>query len=231
MTRVSARDRRTAGATTTLDWGARVTIRVLVVDDHELIHLGCRNMLSSVGFDVVGAATDGETAVRTAGELGPDIVLLDARLGQADGLALIPRLRSAAPTTRIVVFSAFGNRSYVARALAVGAEDYLLKSAPLEDIVTALKRVAAGEPIPRLASQRRAKSPPGDLPPGSEPGLTDRETAVLRQIAAGRSNQEIASELAISVETVKEHVQAVLRKTVLVDRTQAALWAIRHGIS
>jgi len=213
-----------------LHWGARVAIRVLVVDDHELIHLGCRSMLAPVGFEVVGAVTDGEGAVRAAGEMGPDIVLLDARLGQTDGLALIPRIRSAAPKCRVIVFSAFGNRAYVARAIAVGADDYVLKSAPADEIVATLTRVASGEAPLRLSPPRRAKDPPGDLPPGSEPGLTERETAVLRHIAGGLSNQQIGAELSISVETVKEHVQAVLRKTSLVDRTQAALWAIRHGL-
>jgi DNA-binding NarL/FixJ family response regulator len=213
-----------------LDWGARVAIRVLVVDDHELIHLGCRSMLTAAGFDVAGTVTDGESALRAARTLAPDIILLDARLGLDDGLAWIPQIRAAAPEARIVVYSAFGSRPYVARALNGGAHDYVLKSASGAELIDVLNRVAAGEPTPRLANHRRAKDPPGPLPPGSEPGLTSREAAVLRHIAAGRSNVEIATELAISVETVKEHVQAVLRKTALVDRTQAALFALRHGL-
>lgn len=207
-----------------------MSIRVLVVDDHELVHLGCHSVLAPLGVELVAGASDGESAVRSAAESHPDVVLLDARLGAVDGLAWIGRILAAAPRARIIVFSAFANRLYLARAIAAGAYDYVLKSAPAEDLVAVIRRAAAGEPGTRGSSPRRVRVTADDLAPASEPGLTDREMGVLRLIAAGRSNQAIATDLAISIETVKEHVQSVLRKTALVDRTQAALWALRHGL-
>jgi len=208
-----------------------MAIRVLVVDDHELVRLGCRSVLDGAGFEVVGTVADADSAIRAAAASAPDVILLDARLGDHDGLASIPALRGAAPRARIVVFSAFAPRAYVSRAAAAGAHGYVLKSAPIADLVAALARVVDGEADHGLGGQRRSKDRGGELAAGSESGLTSRETGVLRLIAGGRSNLEIAADLGISIETVKEHVQAVLRKTALIDRTQAALWALRHGLT
>jgi DNA-binding NarL/FixJ family response regulator len=208
-----------------------MAIRVLVIDDHELVHLGCRSAFDGAGFEVVGTVADADSAIRAAADSAPDVILLDARLGDHDGLAAIPALRAAAPRARIVVFSAFAPRAYVSRAAAAGAQAYVLKSAPIADLIAALARVVDGEADHGLGGPRRSKDSGGALAPGSESGLSSRETGVLRLIAGGRSNLEIAADLGISIETVKEHVQAVLRKTALIDRTQAALWALRHGLT
>ena len=208
------------------------TPTLLIVDDHEVVRQGLKSLFAGSSIEVCGEAKSEEEAVRQARKLRPDVVLLDVRLGDADGLACIQRIRGAAAQARIVMFSAFDNPTYVARAVAAGAHDYLLKTISRAELIAAVKAAAAGEPatrtgeLRRIASQmaQREKSNPTGVP------LTARETQVLRQIAMGLSNQEIADALQISIETVKEHVQNMLRKLSLNDRTQAAVWALRHGL-
>ena len=208
-------------------------IRLLIVDDHEMVRLGVAQMVASADVRVVGEAANGEAAVVAARRHKPDVVLLDVRMGGKDGLDAIKRIRSAAPNARIVMLSAFDNSTYVARAVSAGAHDYLLKTATRKEMLDAIGG-AAENIVParstafrRMAGAmaRREASPAVDVP------LTPRETQVLRQVALGLSNREIADALEISVETVKEHVQNLLRKIALDDRTQAAVWAIRHGIA
>ena len=208
-------------------------VKVLVVDDHEVVRQGVASLLKDSAARVCGEAATPDEGLRQARRLKPDVVLLDVRLGDRDGLDFIKKIRAAAPDSRVVMFSTFDNPTYVARALSAGAHDYVVKTASRTEILAAITRAAAGAAPPRSGPLRRvavtlAKR---DVPADANVSLTPRETQVLRHVAMGLSNLEIADALAISVETVKEHVQNMLRKVSLNDRTQAAVWAIRHGIA
>jgi DNA-binding NarL/FixJ family response regulator len=207
-------------------------VKLLVVDDHDIVRRGIASLVEGEGIQIVAEAADGADAARLARKHKPDVVLLDVRLGAEDGLDCIKRLLAAAPNTRVVMLSAFESTTYVARSVSAGAHDYLLKSASRKEIIDAVTGAAEGHAPSRAgelrrvagAMSKRQRSDTGEVP------LTPRETQVLRLIAMGLSNQEIADSLEISIETVKEHVQNMLRKLALEDRTQAAVWAIRHGL-
>jgi DNA-binding NarL/FixJ family response regulator len=210
-----------------------MAITVLIADDHEVIRRGVEVLLESSHFRVVASAATVAQLVRLARKHKPDVVLLDVRLGDEDGLDAIRRVRSAAPKTRSVVFSAFDNPTYVARAVAAGANDYLLKTADLDTLLAALDNAVADGPPTRTGMLRSvaASMTKRDAPGDANVPLTPRELQTLRLIAMGLSNREIADTMGISVETVKEHVQNMLRKTSLHDRTQAAVWALRNGFA
>lgn len=206
---------------------------LLIVDDHEVIRKGLESVFRESPVRIVGEAEDPDEAVKQARKLKPDVVLLDVRLGAKDGIDAIRRIRSAAPAARVVVLSGFDNPTYVARAVSAGAHDYVLKTASRTDIVSAVTGAADGAPPPRSGQLRRMAGAMAnrDVSPDANVPLTPRETQTLRLVAMGLSNKEIAETLEISVETVKEHVQNMLRKISLNDRTQAAVWAIRHGMA
>ncbi len=210
-----------------------MAITVLIADDHEVIRRGVEVLLESSHFRVVASAATVAQLVQLARKHKPDVVLLDVRLGDEDGLDAIRRVRSAAPKTRSVVFSAFDNPTYVARAVAAGANDYLLKTADRETLLAALDNAVADGPPTRTGMLRSvaASMTKRDAPGDANVPLTPRELQTLRLIAMGLSNREIAATMGISVETVKEHVQNMLRKTSLHDRTQAAVWALRNGFA
>ena len=210
-----------------------MAITVLIADDHEVIRRGVEVLLESSHFRVVASAATVAQLVQLARKHKPDVVLLDVRLGDEDGLDAIRRVRSAAPKTRSVVFSAFDNPTYVARAVAAGANDYLLKTADRDTLLAALDNAVADGPPTRTGMLRSvaASMTKRDAPGDANVPLTPRELQTLRLIAMGLSNREIADTMGISVETVKEHVQNMLRKTSLHDRTQAAVWALRNGLA
>ena len=210
-----------------------MAITVLIADDHEVIRRGVEVLLESSHFRVVASAASVAQLVRLARKHQPDVVLLDVRLGDEDGLDAIRRVRSAAPKTRSIVFSAFDNPTYVARAVAAGASDYLLKTADRDTLLAALDNAVADGPPTRIGMLRSvaASMTKRDAPGDANVPLTPRELQTLRLIAMGLSNREIADTMGISVETVKEHVQNMLRKTSLHDRTQAAVWALRNGLA
>jgi DNA-binding NarL/FixJ family response regulator len=205
---------------------------VLIADDHEIVRQGLASVFKDSGIRIVGEASDTAESVKLARKLLPDVVTLDVRMGSSDGLVAIKEIREASSGTRIVMLSSFDSPTYIARAISAGASDYVLKTASRQQLVDAVTNAARGKPpersgeFRRIASSMLNKTVPNDL----EVPLTPRETQVLRLVAMGLSNQEIADSLAISIETVKEHVQNLLRKLSLGDRTQAAVWAIRHGI-
>jgi DNA-binding NarL/FixJ family response regulator len=206
---------------------------ILIADDHEVVRKGLVSLFADSPIAVCGEASSPDEAVRLARKLKPDVVLLDVRFGEVDGLAAVKRIRSAAPAARVVMLSAFDNPTYVARAVAAGAHDYLLKTSSRADLIAAVTAAAGGENATRMGELRRMASQMARREKGGVTGvpLTARETQVLRLVAMGLSNQEIADTLEISVETVKEHVQNLLRKLGVGDRTQAAVWALRHGLA
>ncbi|MFM8703244.1 MAG: response regulator [Planctomycetia bacterium] len=209
------------------------TIRVLIADDHEIVRQGLTSLFEDSEIDVVGEAADAAEVTKLSRKLNHDVVVLDVRMGTDDGIEAIRKIRDVSADTRIVMLSAFDSSTYIARAVSAGANDYLLKSASRRELIEAVTNAARGTTPPRSGEFRRIVGSMANktVPDHLEVALTPRETQVLRLLAMGLSNQEIANSLTISIETVKEHVQNLLRKLSLNDRTQAAVWAIRHGLA
>jgi DNA-binding NarL/FixJ family response regulator len=207
-----------------------MAIRVLIADDHEVVRTGLTKLLSGGEIKIIGEAKTGSEAVNMAIEEKPDVVLLDIRMPDGDGLTALEQIRSALPDTRVVILSTYDNPTYIAQAIARGASDYLLKGASRAQMVASVtgRGGASGrsESLKRIASTLETRRT--DVDDGVS--LTQRESQVLRHMAHGLSNKEIGSSLEISVETVKEHVQNILRKIQVSDRTQAAVWAVRRKL-
>jgi DNA-binding NarL/FixJ family response regulator len=209
-----------------------MAIRLLIADDHMVVRVGLRSMVAGSEIEIIAEASNGAQAFAMATELRPDVVLLDVRMPDTDGITCLGRLRTEMPDLPVLMFSAYDNPTYIARAVALGAAGYLVKTVDQQQIVGAIRQVATGEAIWNREELRRvtgALSTPRasiDL----EVPLTKRESEVLKQLALGLSNKEIALALSISYETVKEHVQHILRKVGVSDRTQAAVWAVRKGL-
>ncbi len=209
-----------------------MSIRLLVADDHEVIRTGLRSLLAGTDIEIVAEAASGTEAVKEAQKVKPDVILLDIRMPDGDGLAALEKLRSKVPESYIVMLSTYDNPTYIARAVALGACDYVLKGSSREDIVATIQSAAAGQSPSRTGELKRiaAAMKVRQVVDDDDVPLTQRETQVLRHVALGLSNKEIAKSLEISVETVKEHVQNILRKITVTDRTQAAVWAVRKGL-
>ena len=209
-----------------------MSIRMLIVDDHAVVRAGLRSICAGTDISIVGEAAEGGQALRFAAEHPLDLVMLDVRMPVTDGIACLERLRNERPDLSVLMFSAHDNPTYIARAVALGASGYLVKTASEEHIVDAIQIVAAGKSLWSREELRRvtgALSTPR-LSIDLEVPLTKRESEVLKQLALGLSNKEIAQALSIGYETVKEHVQHILRKVGVSDRTQAAVWAVRKGL-
>jgi DNA-binding NarL/FixJ family response regulator len=213
-------------------------VRVLLVDDQPLLRTGFRMVLGGeTDLDVVGEAGDGAEAVDLARRLLPDVVLMDIRMPRMDGVAATRAIVAARLPVRVLILTTFDLDEYVVGALRAGASGFLAKDVPAEDLITAIRTVAAGEAVvaPRILKRlldRFAQSLP-DLdaaPPRDLRSLTDREREVLVQVARGLSNAEIARELQVSETTVKTHVGHVLTKLGLRDRVQAVVLAYESGL-
>ncbi|HYO25965.1 MAG TPA: response regulator transcription factor, partial [Lacipirellulaceae bacterium] len=210
-----------------------MSIRLLIADDHEVVRAGLKSLLAEMrDVQIVAEAAGGEEAVRLAHRSRPQVVLLDVRMPDGDGIAALAKFREELPATAVLMFSSYDNPTYIARAVALGAAGYLVKNSSAEEIARAIRQVAAGESLWSRDNLRRAsQAAPTARGIEVETSLTRRENEVLKQLALGLSNKEIAQALNISYETVKEHVQHILRKLGVADRTQAAVWAVRKGLA
>jgi len=211
-------------------------IRVLLADDQELVREGLRMMLDAdPGIEVVGEASDGKQALDAARRLDPDVLLMDVRMPELDGIEATARLVRSGSRTRVLVVTTFDLDEYVYRALKAGASGFLLKDATREQLVGAVRTVAAGEallapPVTRRLIEDFCRGPePGSVPDAART-LSERELDVLRLLARGLSNAEVAAELFLSEATVKSHVARLLQKLGLRDRVQTVVFAYESGL-
>jgi DNA-binding NarL/FixJ family response regulator len=214
-------------------------VRIIVADDHQVVRTGFAALLDTQpDFSVIGTACDGAEAVRLGRELAPDVVLMDVRMPGMDGIEATRQLVGPGPGgPRILILTTFDLDQYVYDALRAGASGFLLKDVTAERLFDAVRVIAAGDALlspgvtRRLISEFTRLKPPPDGPPAAAlAGLTPRETQVLRLVAAGLSNPEIAAQLVVTEETVKTHVSRMLSKLGLRDRTQAVVTAYETGL-
>lgn len=209
-------------------------IRVLVVDDHPVVRQGLRSFLASrEGIEVVGEAADGEAAVAEAARLRPHVVLLDLAMPGGGGLGAIGRLRAGGDGPAVLVLTSFAGDDQVVPAVRAGASGYLLKDVSPADLEAAIRTLHGGGSLldPHVVGTVMGEiASPRERRPGID-ALTPREREVLSLLAEGLTNREVATRLFVSEKTVKTHVSAVLAKLGLADRTQAALFAVRHGLA
>ena len=221
----AARDRAQEG-------GPRIS--VLIVDDHAVVRQGLRTFLDlQDGIEVVGEAADGGDAVEQAERLAPDVVLMDLAMPGTDGVTAIRALRERVPDARAIALTSYSDDERVFGAVRAGAAGYLLKDADPAELVAGIRTVAAGQGLlsPPVAARLLEEIAGGGTAQPDAADLTPREREVLILIARGRSNKRIALELGVAEKTVKTHVGHVLAKLGVTDRTQAALWAVRHGLA
>jgi NarL family two-component system response regulator LiaR len=217
-----------------------VTIRVALADDHAVVRQGLRTFLElQDDVEVVGEAADGAEAVELVARTDPDVLLLDLVMPRLDGIEAIKQIRARCPATRILVLTSFADDRTVLPAVRAGAAGYLLKDVQPAELVAAISTVHSGEAllapavatmlVEQLAAEDGANGAAGERAAG--PHLTPRELEVLAQLARGRANKAIAFELGVSERTVKTHVSNILAKLGFTDRTQAAVYAVEHGLA
>jgi NarL family two-component system response regulator LiaR len=209
-------------------------IRVLIVDDHTVVRDGLNALLSvEPGIEVVGSASDGVQAVELAQNLDPDIILLDLVMPKMDGVQVINEIKVTNPDIKILVLTSFAENHQVYSAIKSGAIGYLMKDSSADDLINAIRDTYENKPVlqPEIARKlmRDIQTQESEKPPKNT--LTDREIEILRQVALGKTNQEIADELVVSERTVRTHITNILAKLRLSNRTQAALYALREGIA
>ena len=207
-------------------------IRLLVADDQYMVCQGVKTLLSGTEIKVVAEVASGQAAAKYALEAECDVVLMDVRMPDGDGLTALGRIKLDKPNLPILLFSAFDNPASIARAIALGASGFLLKSCTRDELLSTIRTAARGE---NVWTREKLRSVSGSLRTprianNLEASLSEREGEVLRQMTLGLTNKQIAETMKISYETVKEHVQHILRKIGLTDRTQAAVWAVRNNL-
>ena len=214
-------------------------IRVLIVDDHAMVRQGLRTFLelqdnAELAIEVIGEATNGIEAVELASRTQPDVILLDLVMPKMDGIKATFKIMECSPNSKVIILTSFGEEDKILPAIRAGAQGYLLKDIPPAELVQAVREVYLGKVQlhPEIARKLMAAVASNDTPRAehSEDGLTAREQEVLSLIADGMSNHQIAEKLTISEKTVKTHVSNVLSKLHLDDRTQAAVYALKHGV-
>jgi NarL family two-component system response regulator LiaR len=209
-------------------------IRVFIAEDHAVVRKGIRALLTlEPGIEVVGEASNGQEAVRGIESSQPDVILMDLVMPQMDGIEAIQQVMTRQPEARILVLTSFATDDKVFPAIRAGALGYLLKDSEPSDVVQAIRQVHRGESSlhPRIARKLMLElARPSEQPPTPDP-LTEREVEVLRLVAQGKSNRQIADELAITEGTVRVHVSSILGKLHLASRTQATLYALREGLA
>ncbi len=213
-------------------------ISVLIVDDHEVVRQGLRTFLELLDdIEVVGEAAEGTTAVDLVDELHPDVVLMDLVMPGLDGVAATRKVLELSPATKVIVLTSFSGDNEVFPAIQAGATSYLLKDVSPEELAASIRAVHSGEPrlhpdVARrlMSAMRESQTPARSEASTDSDQLTEREREVVRLVAQGRTNRDIATELFISEKTVKTHVSHILAKLDLKDRTQLAIFAIKHGL-
>lgn len=208
-------------------------IRILIADDHPVVREGLFAMLSRESdFEVVGEARDGVEAVSKAKELNPEVVLMDLRMPELDGVEAMNQIKSAKPDTKFIILTTYSDDDYIFRGIEAGARGYLLKDAPREELFKAIRAVHRGESLiqPVVASKvlDRLTELSRRAPSGEE--LSERELEVLRLMAKGAANKEIGAELSIAQSTVKTHISTIFQKLGVSDRTEAVTEALKKGI-
>jgi NarL family two-component system response regulator LiaR len=220
-------------------------VRVLIVDDHAVVRQGLRSFLelqddpSALPIEVVGEAVNGAEAVELACRFQPDVILLDLVMPEMDGIAATPKILECCPHSNIIILTSFSEEDKLIPAIRAGAHGYLLKDIRPDELVRAVRAAYLGQAQlhPDIAQKLMAAVahsdvlPPGQRHPSAMDDLTERERQVLGLLAEGRSNREIAAELVIGETTVKSHVSRILDKLNLEDRTQAAIYALRHSLA
>jgi DNA-binding NarL/FixJ family response regulator len=211
-------------------------LRVLLVDDHDLFRSGLVNLLSEHGLHVVGEAENGDVALRLVRELAPDVVIMDLNMPGPSGVDVIRQMTSIAPLTRVVVLTISADDGDVINAVMGGACGYLLKDSSVDQLIAGIRSAAAGESLisPQIAAKMlqmlRAQRSSVDAAETIRAELSEREIEVLKLIANGHDNAEIARALFISPKTVKNHISNILMKLQMENRIQAAVYAVRSGI-
>ncbi len=210
-------------------------ITLLIVDDHELVRRGIRTILAAQpDITVVGEASSGEEALKLAEQLAPDVVLMDLLMPGMNGVETTRRLKAISPGAQVIVLTSYHEDEHIFPAIRAGALSYLLKDVSAAELAEAIRKAGRGEPVmaPRVAARLMAelRGAHSQADGQIEPLLSEREMEVLRLIAAGESNTEIAEKLVVTEHTVKKHVSNILSKLHLADRTQAAVYAWRQGL-
>ena len=203
--------------------------KILIADDHPIVREGILKLVLSAGMEVVGHIDSASKIVESTVNLKPSVLVTEVRLGGQDALKTLEKIESH--QCSVVVFSSYTNPTNIARAASLGCHDFIIKTSPSEDLLAAIQSADAGASTPQtsllIQTRTRMRS---SSPIENESPLTNRETQVLRHVSMGLSNREVGKSLGISVETVKEHVQNILRKLDVNDRTQAAVWAVKKAL-
>lgn len=211
-------------------------IKVLLADDHRLFVEGLNLVLNKNGIRVVGTAATGRQAVELTSELQPDVVLLDIRMPDMDGLQALGAIKASSPETSVIILTSFNTPQYLTRAISLGAAGYLMKDTSPESVINAVRMVASGEAIldmdilEQVINDLSQATRPANLK-DELPALTPQEIRILQLITEGLDNGTIAEILSLSTNTIKSHVRNIFTKLGVSDRTQAAIWAIRRGFT